>query len=225
MLNQFIALFILYLRSNISGLHYFRTDSILSVLDRTLGIIICGALLWGNFTGEPFRIEWYIFSQTAAYTITALVAFAIVLYRARTFRFRIDLKKFREILKESFPFAVLILLMYFYFRIDSILLERMLPDGKTQVGIYAQSFRILDAAYMFATLFAGLLLPIFSRMLKKQEPVGEMISVSLTLILLPSLFLAAAGIFYSHEILELLYNENLQESSRIFPPLPGRSGM
>jgi O-antigen/teichoic acid export membrane protein len=147
------------------------------------------------------------------------VAFAIVLYRARSFQLRIDLKKFREILQESFPFAILILLMYFYFRIDSILLERMLPDGKTQVGIYAHSFRILDAAYMFATLFAGLLLPIFSRMLKKREPVGEMVSVSLTLILLPALFLASAGIYYSHEILALLYNENLQESSRIFPLL------
>ncbi|HNX80239.1 MAG TPA: hypothetical protein PKJ24_10145, partial [Prolixibacteraceae bacterium] len=39
-LNQFLISFTLYLRSNISALQFFRTDSLLSVLDRTLMIII-----------------------------------------------------------------------------------------------------------------------------------------------------------------------------------------
>lgn len=215
-LNQFIASFILYLRSNISGLHYFRTDSLISVLDRTLVIIICGILLWGNVTSMTFKIEWFIFAQTTAYTVTAVVAFLIVLYRAKNFRFRIDLKIFVSILKESYPFAILILLMFFYNRIDSVLMPLLLENGKQQVGIYAQSFRILDAAYMFAVLFAGLLLPIFSRMLKNKEPVEEMVSLSYTLILIPALLLAAIGIFYSKQVIGLLYNEQIEASSRIF---------
>ncbi|MFC2098457.1 oligosaccharide flippase family protein [Bacteroidota bacterium] len=218
-LNQFLASFVLYLRSNISGLHYFRTDSLISVLDRTLVIIICGFLLWGNVTDRPFRIEWFVLAQTAAYGITGIVAFLIVLYRAKYFRLRIDIRKCIAILKESYPFAILILLMFFYYRIDSVLLERILDNGKQQVGIYAQSFRILDAAYMFATLFAGLLLPIFSRMLKKKESIEGMVSLSLTLILLPSLLLASLGVFYSKEIIGLLYNEHTEASSRIFPLL------
>ncbi len=218
-LNQFLASFILYLRSNISGLHFFRTDSLISVLDRSLVILICGVLLWGNVTDRVFRIEWFIYAQTAAYTITAMVAFLIVLYRSGHFRLRIDLRKFVSILRESYPFAVLIFLMFVYYRIDSVLLERMLVNGKQQVGIYAQSFRILDAAFMFASLFAGLLLPIFSRMLKNREPVEGMVSLSLTLILIPSLMLAAIGIFYSKEVIGLLYLEHLEASSRIFPLL------
>jgi O-antigen/teichoic acid export membrane protein len=219
MLNQFLASFILYLRSNISGLHYFRTDSLLSVLDRTLVIIICGFLLWGNITEKTFRIEWFIFAQTAAYVMTAILAFAIVLYRSRYFRLKIDIQKFVYILRESYPFAILILLMFFYYRLDAVLLERMLANGKQEVGIYAQSFRILDAAYMFATLFAGLLLPIFSRMLKNQESVEEMVSLSLTLILVPSLILAAIGIFYPGHVIRLLYHDHTEASSRIFPLL------
>ena len=218
-LNQFLASFILYLRSIISGLHYFRTDSLISVLDRTLVIIICGILLWGNVTEQTFRIEWFILAQTAAYSLTLIVSFIIVLYRSQYFRFRIDLKKFVAILRESYPFAILILLMYFYLRIDSVLMERILENGKQEVGIYAQSFRILDAAYMFAALFAGLLLPIFSRMLKKNESVEGIVSLSLTLILLPSLLLAAIGIYYPEQVINLLYNEHIQASSRIFPLL------
>ncbi len=218
-LNQFLASFILYLRSNISGLHYFRMDSMISVLDRALVIIICGGLLWGDLTEQAFRIEWFVYAQTAAYAITAMVTFGIVWYRAGHFRFQMDLPGFKKILRQSFPFALLILLMTFYNRIDSVMLERMLENGKEQAGIYAQSFRILDAASMFAFLFAGLLLPIFSRMIKKGEDVGEMARLSFILIFVPAVTLAVLGWVYGYEILDWMYREHIEASSRIFPLL------
>ena len=49
-INQFLISFVLYLRSNISGLQLFSIDSIMSVLDRVLMIVFCGILLWGNVT-------------------------------------------------------------------------------------------------------------------------------------------------------------------------------
>lgn len=218
-LNQFLASFILYLRSNISGLHYFRTDSMISVLDRILVIIICGILIWGNVTNQDFRIEWLVYSQTAAYAMTALVTFGIVWYRAGNFHLQMDLQGFSKIIRQSFPYALLILLMTFYNRIDSVMLERILKNGKEQAGIYAQSFRILDAASMFAFLFAGLLLPIFSRMIKKGQDVGEMVRLSFTLIIVPAVTLAGLGLFYGFEILDWMYHEHIDASSRIFPLL------
>ncbi len=218
-LNQFLASFILYLRSNISGLHYFRTDSMISVLDRTLVIIICAVLLWGNVTQQVFKIEWFVYAQTVAYALTALVTFGIVWYRAGYFRLQMDLPGFLKIIRQSFPFALLILLMTFYNRIDSVMLERILDNGKEQAGIYAQSFRILDAASMFAFLFAGLLLPIFSRMLKKGEDVGEMVRLSFTLIIVPAAALAGLGLHYGYEILDWMYKEHIEASARIFPLL------
>lgn len=46
--NQIILSFILYLRSNISGLMLFKADSLFSVLDRLIMIFICGILLWSD---------------------------------------------------------------------------------------------------------------------------------------------------------------------------------
>jgi O-antigen/teichoic acid export membrane protein len=191
----------------------------ISVLDRTLVIIICGILLWGNVTDQVFRIEWLVYSQTAAYAITALVTFGIVWYRAGKLRLQLDLLGFKKILRQSFPFALLILLMTFYNRIDSVMLERILENGKEQAGIYAQSFRILDAASMFAFLFAGLLLPIFSRMIKKGQDVAGMVRLSFTLIIVPAVTLAGLGLFYGFEILDWMYIEHVGTSSRIFPLL------
>ncbi|MEZ4996120.1 MAG: hypothetical protein R2758_01115 [Bacteroidales bacterium] len=48
MLNQAMASMILWLRSNISGMQYLFLDSLLSVADRLVMIIICGVLLWGG---------------------------------------------------------------------------------------------------------------------------------------------------------------------------------
>ena len=147
------------------------------------------------------------------------MTFGIVWYRAGHFRLQMDLQGFIRIIRQSFPFALLILLMTFYNRIDSVMLERLLVNGKEQAGIYAQSFRILDAAGMFAFLFAGLLLPIFSRMIKKGQDVGEMVRLSFTLIIVPAATLAGLGLFYGFEILDWLYHEHIETSSRIFPLL------
>ena len=46
-LCQFLNSLILYLRSNFEGLLLFKWDSLFSVLDRVLMILICGCLLWG----------------------------------------------------------------------------------------------------------------------------------------------------------------------------------
>ncbi|MCK9208874.1 MAG: oligosaccharide flippase family protein, partial [Salinivirgaceae bacterium] len=98
--NQFLASFIMYLRSNLSGLHLFKTDSIISVLDRTLMIIFCSFLLWGHITEVPFQIKWFAMAQTAAYAITALIAFALVLWRSGKIRIRFDWHFSMAILKK-----------------------------------------------------------------------------------------------------------------------------
>ena len=81
-INHFLNAFLLYLRSNISALLMFKTDSVLSVLDRLIMIILCSILLWGNVTSVPMRIEWFVYSQTIAYCVSVLVALSIVLYKS-----------------------------------------------------------------------------------------------------------------------------------------------
>ncbi len=45
LLNQALISFILYLRSNLAGLHLFKIDSMISVLDRFIMILLCSILL------------------------------------------------------------------------------------------------------------------------------------------------------------------------------------
>ena len=214
--NQFLVSFILYLRSNLAGLHLFKTDSLVSVMDRTIMIAICVVLLWGNVTDGEFKIEWFVYAQFAGYFITALITFFLVIAKAEFLKLRWNYSFFQMILKQSFPYAILVLLMTFYNRIDTVMLERMLPDGAVQSGIYAQAYRLLDSANMIAYLFAGLLLPIFARMIKLKQRVEDMVKLSASLLLAPALIVAIGSYFYSGDLMNLMYVKNIENSAVVF---------
>jgi O-antigen/teichoic acid export membrane protein len=214
--NQVLASFILYLRSNISGLQMFMTDSVISVLDRFVMIIICSLLLWTDIAGKPFKIEWFVYSQTVSYSISFLTALAIVISKTGMMRIRFQPHFYVALLKQSFPFALLILLMAVYNRVDSVMLDRMLGnEGKVEAGIYAQAFRLLDAFSMFGFLFAGLLLPMFARMISQAERIEGLLKLSFLLIFIPSVILCISCWTYKGPIMHLLYKENVDQSAII----------
>ncbi len=213
-LNQFLSSFIMYLRSNVSGLQFYSLDSILSVLDRTIMIILCSVLLWTNFTKGVFQIEWFAWTQTLSYSITAAIIYFILIGKAGKLKLQFNFKYFNKILIVSLPFATLVFLMACYNRVDSVMLERMLPNGKHQAGIYAQAFRVLEALSMFGFLFAGLLLPMFSKMLKKKENVSSLVYLAFSLIIIPALIVAAIAFVYGNQLMQLLYHSS--EAASIF---------
>ena len=214
--NQFLNSMNLYLRSNVGGLQLFRTDSLLSVTDRLLMIIICSLLLWGNVTKSEFRIEWFVYAQTAAYFLTTIITLIVVLKLTRLKKISFDLTVTRNIIKQSYPYALLGLLMVLYYRTDSVMLERLLDDGKLQAGIYAQGFRILDAASMLGFLFAGILLPMFAKMIKQGDLVIPLFRFSFLLLIVPAITAAVALNFYRYEVMDFLYREHTGEAAEIF---------
>jgi O-antigen/teichoic acid export membrane protein len=220
-LNQFLISFTLYLRSNISGLHLFRTDSLLSVLDRSIMIAICSLLLFTNILPFRFSIEWFVYAQSIAYGLSCLITFGILLHKSGKIRIRFQRTFFVAILRKSYPYALLVLLMSLYNRVDSVLLERLLPadKGREQAGIYAQAFRLLDAVSMFGVLFAGLLLPIFAKMIKQKQRLNEILKLSFSLIIVPAIIISVSSAYYSANIMDVLYHSNTQYSAKILGAL------
>jgi O-antigen/teichoic acid export membrane protein len=218
--NQFLIAFTQYLRSNISGLHLFKTDSLLSVSDRLLMImLVVWSLFWADLMYQPFRIEWLVYAQTAAYLITAFIALFVVLQKSGKLELNWNPSFFKAILKQSFPYALLILLMFIYTRSDAILLERMLEEGEKESGIYAQAFRLLDVVNMFGFLFAGLLLPMFSKMLKNNESIKELTGLSFRLLMAPAITIVVICLFFNFDIMQLLYKEHTDISAKLLPVL------
>ncbi len=224
--NQALVASINFMRSNIAGAQRFKQDSLLSVLDRVLLIGMVGWLLWGRVGGGPFRIEWFVWAQTVAYGITLLVSYALVYRIAGGVRLAWRPAYAWVVMKQSFPYALLILLMTFYYRIDTLMLERMLPDGAVQAGIYAQAFRFFEAFNMLGYLMAGLLLPMFSRLLGEKDArvragLTPLVRLAMRLVLTGTLAIAVFGVVNAREIMDLRYTEHTAESAPVFALLIG----
>lgn len=207
-LNQVLSSIMLYIRSNISSMHYFKTDSVLSVLDKLLMIIFFAVLIYLKPIEGDFKIEWFVYAQTISYVISIITACIVLFSLIPRPSFAIDFSGIKVIWKESFPFALLVLLMTVYYKIDSIMLRQLLgADGNRETGIYASAFRLMDAANQFGYLFAALLLPIFSRMLAKKSAVNDLVLTSFKSIFIFSLLPAVLCLVFREEIMRLLYKD------------------
>ncbi len=171
LLNQVLAQGVLFLRTNLSGLGYYRLDSLLSSLDKLLMLLTCSVLLW-VVPSAYLSAEAFAWAQTAALAIALIVVGAAVRWKAH-FRWSCLFRSahtrqwrvWKRLFRESAPYALAVLLMSAYARLDGILLERLLPEGRYHADVYASAYRLLDASNMLGYLFATLLLPMFARQL------------------------------------------------------------
>lgn len=221
--NQFLNSLLLYLRSNFEGLLLFRWDSLLSVLDRVLMIVICGLLLWGPGVGAGRRmtVMHFALAQTVAYLLTAALALTVLIRKTGLRGLRFNRPFTMAILKQSLPFALLVLLMASYNRIDPVLLQKLSPagTGNHNAGIYAGAFRLLDALTMVVYLISVPLLPVFSKMVK-QPGSGEVLRSTLRLMTgLVAVFAIGASCALaaeSEELMALFYRTDIEQYAAVF---------
>lgn len=216
-INQILISFILYFRSNIAAMQLFRLDALLSITDRTLMIGIVGAMIWGQWNGFTFNIQWFVYGQTAAYVLTCMIALTAVAIKSTSFSIRWDVSLYKKILRMSYPYALLGVLMTLYNRVDGIMIERLLGDrGALEAGIYAASYRLLDALNMLGFAFASILLPLFARTLKQKQNIVPILKQSYRLLLFLSIGIAAGAYWFKAPIMALLYPDSTVYWSTIF---------
>jgi len=220
MLCQVLSAFLLLLRANLSGLHLFFRDSILSITDRLLLVLGMGYILL--FGRERFHIEWFVMFQAATYTLSIILAFILLPSGARIPRLNFSFKAAGNMIRKTWPYALLIMLMTAYSKVDGVMLERFASDGLLEAGIYAQAYRILDAGNNFAFLYAGLLLPMFARMVSSDhQALKALVDQAARLLIIPSGMAVVIVIFYGDWLMDLLYDQQVHKSAISFKWLMG----
>jgi len=208
LLNQVLLTLILFFRSNLQALQFFKTDSFISVADKLIAAIVCGLMLAGSNL-IPFSLWSFVLAQTFALLLTAVISGVIVAAKAG-FHFQFWKRQFTlKILKATFPYALLVLLMGFYNRLDAVMLERLLPEtGAMQAGIYAASYRVFDAANQFGFLFSTILLPLFAINFRKKISNANLFDFGLKTIALFAVGVAVVSFTYADFIVGMLYHSN-----------------
>lgn len=206
-LNQIFVTLILFFRSSISGLGLYRMDSFLSVADKLLLILLMLVLLYHPTFRPYFKMTWFVGAQLVS-TFSVLLLAMLLLWRSNIGMLKWSFKRSQLLyfLKKSLPYATIVLLMTLYTRIDVLMLDQLLPDGNFHVGVYAAAYRLLDASNMIGYLFASLLLPMFSRMIKTKAPVSDLLESSFRLLIFGSIVLASTICVFRQPIVERMYD-------------------
>lgn len=204
-----------YLRSNVASLGLYTLNSFLSVFDRLLLLFICPVLLFVEPFQSSFQIEWFVHVQNLSLVVNILIAFKICFRKVVWFRFQFNRPLMVSILRGAMPYALAIFLMTIYTRTDMVMLERMLLDGDRQAGIYVSAYRLLDAVNILGLLFAGLLMPMFSRQIKLGESVTSLLRFSFQIIMVAALTCAGTVWFFRVDIMQLLYREATPYSGEV----------
>ncbi len=210
--NQFLIQSIAFIRSLFSGLHLFRTDSLISVLDRAILIMIIGAAL--IFSVSSITIFNFVLAQTVGYALTLFTAIWLLRAHIKTWMPIFDKDYILDVITRSLPFALLVLLMLLYNRSDVVLLKQISDAGNYQAGVYAQGYRLLDALYMLGMIFAGLLFPVFSRMIhQKSNELLALVQIAGKLLVGGSLGILFIVSFHGTYILNIIYGDKVDPES------------
>jgi O-antigen/teichoic acid export membrane protein len=201
--NQCLSYASTFFRSTLTGLQLYRTDALISSVDRFTMIIAGTSVL--IFAVFPVSVPVFIYLQTAGYVVAALVSLLTLLPHIHHIGLRLPLIELRPVLVKSLPFAVLTLLMALYSRIDVLMIKKLLPEGDVENGIYAQSTRLVDAVNMLAVLVSGLLLPMLSSMLAKKEPVTPLVKMAMLVLWVPAILGVTVCYGYGTDIMQILY--------------------
>jgi len=207
-INLFLVSLILFMRSTVSGLGFYKHDSMLSVMDKALMIVICGYMLFQSQI--PFTIYHFVYAQMASLAITTVASIGI-LWHKKAFAGKLQAPgNLKPLLVKAAPFAFAVFLMSIYTRVDAVMIEQIAVDGEYQSGLYAAGYRLLDAANMFAYLFAVLLLPMFTRLLLKRDETLALISQAFRLMWVLTIITVVICVVYRDPIMVFLYRESTQ---------------
>jgi len=206
--------FVLFLRAINTAMGNLRSESYFSALDKFLLLIAMSYILYFSNLKEIFSLEYFILVQIVCTAITFFVIL-IYLFKKKTLsKPSFSFEKSTSLIKQSFPFALILLTMTLYTRMDGVMLKKLLSDNNYQAGVYAAAFRIIDALNIIGFLFAGFLLPLFASQTKKEEW-NHLWEQSFRLLLPITTVICFSGIVYSQEIMSWLYVDFSSQYSKV----------
>ena len=202
MLNVLLISTFQYIRANLSGLGLYFQDSLISVVDKLLMLVVMLILIYGT---SNFTIYTFVLVQT--FSLIAAIGVGMLILQSKIVWIRPTMEAMKSYIRMALPHGILITLMFLYTRVDAIMIERMLSDGLVQAGLYASAYRLYDAVTMISFLFVTLLLPMFSEMDERFEDRSKLYHGGMSMILGMAFSIAIPVILYKDLIMNYLYLE------------------
>ena len=154
------------------------------------------------------------FSYILANFVALIYVYHVFNRRIAKPKFEFDVEFCKQITMFSIPFAVTGFLYMIYYSIDMVMLTNMV--GNYATGIYNATYKLISVLTLFYTVYPAVIFPVMSKFYKNDE---SMLLISfeksikyLMLVIIP---LAVATMFYSSDIIHLIYGHEYDAASSV----------
>ena len=159
-----------------------------------------------------------LFGVAVSYILANAITFAYEYYALNKNvtkpQFELDTAFCKQIAMLSIPFAITAILANVYYSIDVVMLSHMVGDYAT--GIYNATYKLISVLTVFYSVYTAVIFPVMSKFFEKDE---SMLLVSfeksikyLLMIIVP---LAVATVFYSTDVIHLIYGHEYDAASSV----------
>ena len=191
-----------FFRSIVSSLQRFRVDGIFMVLDRILVILFVAILLWSEIPDFKLTIHRFAYAQVLSLSLVLVSLLFFLRGYLSQVRISFSLASILPILKKSWPFALLVSLMGLYTYIDGVMIKSLVGDA--EAGVYALGYRFYFALLMFAQVFSGVLLTLFTKNIADSALIRSISGYTARLLLFGGLVASFITTVYSLDILTII---------------------
>lgn len=180
----------LFLRGVFQGQQHFRTDAVLSVLEK---LVLLGAVLALVAVPGALSLKTYVGARVAAAAFTIVLLYGLLRRFFGPVRARLSRPAARGLLRQSLPFALITVLYGLNERVDMLMLERL--ASPREAGYYAGAYRWMDAAMMYAWTVLPLFFARFAQATARPTELRELLGLGQRVVALPLLFVVAFVLF------------------------------
>ncbi|MBC6988903.1 oligosaccharide flippase family protein [Hymenobacter sp. BT491] len=184
LLTQYIG----FLRGALQGYQRFNTDAVLSVVEKALLLALVLLLLPVGLT-----LDRYVGARSVATLVTFLLLYGLVTRLYGWVRYRPRWEHVRLVVRESLPFALIMLLYGLNERVDMIMLERLVSPQ--EAGYYAGAYRWMDAVMMYLWTVLPLFFAKFAHATHRRDELRELLWFGQRIVTVPLLFVSAFVLF------------------------------
>jgi O-antigen/teichoic acid export membrane protein len=184
-----LSQFILFFRATLQGKQSFNLDAAGSVTDKFLLVIFVLLLLPVGLTLENF-----IYARTIATSLAFALLYLLITKLYGRLKIKLNRIHLRDLLRESFPFAMIMLVYGVNERIDIVMLERL--SSAKEAGLYAGPYRWVDAVMMYMWTVLPIFFAKFALTIQDKKEQEKLLHFGQIVVSLPIIFVCVFSFFH-----------------------------
>lgn len=153
----------------------------------------------------------------ASMLFNGIVSFALVFFWSKkyvTLSFRFDIAYWKKFLRNSYPIGISSLVVFVYFKMDTILLSMM--KTSSEVGIYNAAYKVLENISFFPAMIIGLIFPIMSQHIHSDKKrFLDISNKTIKVFILLVIPLVVGTLFLSEGVIRLIGGIGFDESANV----------